>query len=242
MAANLSAPANFAMTQNQVQPKRKERKMFRSKTIVFVGLTFMCCFVCVGNASVTSIPIYSTGQGSNGLGLPVGVLDPHYALVSAPPGVPLTAITTAPNGAWVANTSIADWISPGSDGNTWWPVGTFDYQTTFSLAGLNPATAQLSGRWASDNNACIFLNGVNTNVCTPYQNFGVLAPFTITSGFQPGTNTLDFVVYNGGLPTGVIAEISGTANASAPEPATLLLAASGLVTLRKAARRKASRA
>ena len=71
------------------------------------------------------------------MALPVGVLDPHYSLISAPPGVPLTAITTSPNGAWVPNTPHGGLDKPWQGrGGTVWPVGTYDYQTTFSLAGL----------------------------------------------------------------------------------------------------------
>src|ERR1700693_740556 len=105
-----------------------------------------------------SIVIFNTGEGTGGTALAVGQTDPHYILLSAPATVPLTAIATSPNPAWTANASSADWISPGSSGNTSWPVGNYDYETTFSLAVLNPSTAQLSGKWTSDNDACIDLN------------------------------------------------------------------------------------
>src|SRR5439155_14931059 len=39
-------------------------------------------------------------------------------------------------------------------------VGTYTYRTTFDLTGLNPATAILTGQFASDNGAIIKLNGV----------------------------------------------------------------------------------
>ncbi|HEX4811054.1 MAG TPA: hypothetical protein VH325_19095 [Bryobacteraceae bacterium] len=187
-------------------------------------LTLVCGLASVGIVAADPISITNTGE-SAGTALPVGVTDPNYTLISAPAGVPLTALTTSSNPAWVSNNSTTDWISPGTSGGTNWPVGNYDYQTTFSLAGLNPATAQLSVSWASDNNGCIFLNGVNTGDCTAFAGFGSLTAFSITSGFTSGVNTLDFIVANGGTtpsPTGVFAEISGTAS-TVPEPSSLPL-------------------
>lgn len=191
--------------------------------------------VLVQAAFAGSITIFNTGE-NNGVALPVGKLDPHYSLISAPVGVPLTAITTLPAPVWVPNTSTADWISPGNSAYIYWPIGTYDYRTTFSLAGFDPATARLSGMWTSDNNACIYLNGVNTQNCTPYEGFRALIPFSISSGFVSGTNTLDLMVYNGGLSTGAIMEVSGTANQTTPEPSTLVLLASGILGAFRAVR------
>jgi len=188
-----------------------------------------CSAMCLP-ALADNINISNTGS-SGGSALPVGTTDPHYSLFSAPSGVPLTAITTAANAAWTPNTSTADWISPGNSGNTSWPVGNYDFRTTFDLTGENPATAQLSGMWTADNDACIWLNGVNTNQCVGFTAYGSLAAFSITSGFTTGINTLDLIVDNGGGPTGVIAEISGTVSpgtSPVPEPSSLLLLGSGL--------------
>ena len=200
-----------------------------------------CGLVPVSSAFGSTIGISNTGESSGGTALPVGTLDPHYTLISAPSGVPLTATAETPNGAYTANTATADWIGPSSNGNDSFAVGNYDYRTTFSLTGDNPATAQLSGSWASDNNACIYLNGVNTGDCTPFAGFSSLTSFSITSGFVAGTNTLDFVVTNGGGPTGVFAEVSGTASpvsATTPEPASWMLAASGVLALGGFVRRR----
>ena len=59
-------------------------------------------------------------------------------------------------------------------------------------------------------------------------------PFTLTSGFVAGINTLSFRVenYSGatGNPTGIIVSVSGTAE-HAPEPAAAGLLGSGLLGL-----------
>jgi hypothetical protein len=190
-------------------------RMTHSIVVIMLG-AWGCMYSALGD----TIDIYNTGESTMGTALPIGQTDPNFSLVSAPAGVPLTAITASPDSFWISNTATADWLSPSSNGSASWPVGTYDYQISFNLAGLDPATAQLSGQWTSDNNGCIDLNGVSTGNCTPFTGFGSLFSFSITTGFQSGVNTLDFVVNNGGGPTGVFAEISGTAApvSTVPEP------------------------
>jgi hypothetical protein len=208
------------------------------KLAIICNLAFTCA------ASGNAILIYNTGESSALTALPTGQSNPNYNVVAAPSGVPLgAAITTAANPYWLPNASTADWISPGSSGLTNWAGGTYDYQTTFSLAGLNASTAQLTGSWASDNGGCIYLNGTNTGNCTAaVGGFQSLVAFTITTGFQAGVNVLDFIVTNGAnSPTGVFIDISGTALAAiaispqvatVPEPATFpALLGVGLVGL-----------
>jgi hypothetical protein len=83
-------------------------------------------------------------------------------------------------------------------------------------------TASMTGRWATDNTGAISLNGASTgNTSTDSTAF---TPFSITSGFVVGLNTLDFIVDNTscvGLncfnPTGLRVELTGTMSPS-PSP------------------------
>jgi hypothetical protein len=198
-----------------------------------------------------SIVIFNTAVNSGGTPLAAGVADPHYSLISAPNGVLLTALATTPNPAWVANTVTAGWISPGDSGSTDWPGGNYDYQTTFSLAGLDPTTTQLTGEWAVDNTACISINGVMTGNCIMSDSqFGTLTAFSflLTTGlFQTGTNRIDFIVNNESGPTGLIVDnLVATASpvsppSGVPEPSSMLLLGAGLLGLSALRRRKTAK-
>lgn len=200
--------------------------------ISLASLVTFCGVACIP-ALADTLNVSNTGS-SGGTALSVGLTDPHYTLFSAPAGVTLTAITTAPNPAWTPNTSTADWISPGNSGDTNWPVGNYDYRLTFTIdATENPSTAMLSGMWASDNDACITLNGANTGDCLGGGVFASLTAFSISSGFTTGLNTLDFIVDNTGGPTGLLVEIGGNVSGlgttpAVPEPSSLFLLGTGL--------------
>jgi hypothetical protein len=148
--------------------------------------------------------------------------DPHYRLTfGGSTAYAATAAGAFPIPPWLGNNSMSAWISPSpdtlglSDG-----LGTYNYryETRFNLTGFNPATARLSGRWATDNRGVdILINGISTGQSNTAQ-FPQWTSFQITSGFVPGTNRLTFVVNNGspGIPedldpTGLRAEVWGAA-------------------------------
>jgi hypothetical protein len=137
--------------------------------------------------------------------------------------------------AWLANGPSSQWIGPQSPIEALCPVGTYDYRTTFNLTGYDAATAVINGSWITDNiGEEILINGVDTGSYHPDEQFTTASPFTITSGFVPGLNTLDFIVCNaaGGSstsnPTALRVEMSGTAT---PEPSTLVLLGIGAISL-----------
>lgn len=173
------------------------------------------------------INIFSTGVASDGTLLPGGAIDPHYtvappgaaagsAFVVQPTGFPLCVDVPCP---WIPDGPNSNWIDPfGPIPSSGIPVGDYVYTTTFDLTGLNPATAVLNGQWLTDNNGVeITLNGNVFPFTTPFTSFtGPFSPFTINSGFVPGVNTLQFVVFEDGFVTGLRVEVSGTAQAIAP--------------------------
>ncbi len=123
---------------------------------------------------------------------------------------------TAPIPPWLGDTAESKWIGP-SNGGSGAVAGEYIYTTTFNLAGLNPATAILTGRFAVDNE----LKGIRINgnlVPTPVGNFNVWTSLDISAAayphFRSGLNTLEFIAVNGGNasnPAGFRAEMSASA-------------------------------
>jgi hypothetical protein len=185
-------------------------------------------------AQGASINILSTGVVSPGVPNS-GLTDLNYVLAGTPPGTPVGSVFSItdqrgfPFPFWVADDSNSAWISPQrsyASGETD-PVGTFVYHTTFSLAGLIPSTASLVLQLASDNATTdVLLNGISTGISYS-SSTNLSSPFTISTSFVAGMNTLDFVTQNfsgnSNNPVGLRVLISGSAD-SVPEPASVGLA------------------
>ena len=197
-------------------------------------------------AFADTINVSSTGAGAT----TPGGADPNYT-VTTPGGTTTQAIVIAPNSAWGAQPSFNpggnNWINASGSGTSTDPAGTYLYTTTFSLSGDLPNTAEIIGSFASDNGSFIELNGVPTGFVDPYgppYSFNQFVSFDITGGFVDGTNTLTFVVMNGNGttdlagPTGLIVNIDSATASPVPEPASIALLGSGLLSVAGMARRK----
>jgi len=211
-------------------------KAFR-KVVLLVMVSL--CGLWAAQAEAASIPgLFGTGVDNSNALLPYGSLDPQYTLTAAPGfTVPRGTVVYNPSTYtfynWVANTANSQWIGLQSSADYFSP-GLYKYDISFDLTGLIPASAVITGEFAADNNAVIYLNGTNTGIATPTLGFSAFTPFTISSGFVSGVNTLEFQVTNladvapFGGPTGLQVQLSGTANA-VPEPLSLLFLGAGLM-------------
>ncbi len=161
--------------------------------------------------------LFNTGVDDAGQPRADNAVESHYTLVPFSPviGAPLVATSTGgfPIPPWNGDSAASAWITPSTNTNTDAAPGTYHYRTSFDLTGLDRMQAQIAGRWASDDlGVDILVNGVSTGFKSG--GFGAYTPFRITSGFVVGTNTLTFVVNNGGTapnPSGLRVELSGVA-------------------------------
>lgn len=190
--------------------------------------TLALAFGPVDRAQAATIAsLYNTGVDASGAVIADGASESHYTLTSLPGGtsnlIARTDVGGFPIPPWLGNNTTSAWIGPSNDLALNAPGGDYTYRTTFDLSSFVASTAQITGRWSTDNTGVdIFLNG--TSLGLTQGGFGAFSPdFTIASGFTSGVNTLDFVVNNGGGPTGLRVELTGTANAaSVPEPSDML--------------------
>lgn len=190
-------------------------------------------FVAQAHAALAQVVVptlFNTGVSNAGTLLADGAIDPHYQLTVSPsspypPGSPLYAVDSNayPIPPWMANGPNSKWISMNTIAASVIP-GDYRFRTTFDLTGFNPASASIVGQWAMDDDGVdILINGISTgfNYSGPNQ-FGFFHPFSISAGFVPGINTLDFVVHNRIDRIGIRTEMTLTA---IPEPSSLTMGA-----------------
>jgi hypothetical protein len=155
------------------------------------------------------------------------------------------------SGTWLANTpGTSSWITPFSSGyGAVDPTkdGTYIYQTTFTISSNQKlSSATLSGQWAADNYASLYLNGnliSASTIANPRSSgqqdglaYNTWTPINgvTSSDFKPGTNVLTFVVGNiaqtGGSTTGLRTEFTSNISPVAePSEGLLLLSGVGLL-------------
>jgi hypothetical protein len=179
--------------------------VFSSNPCLQCGRCILIALFILLTPSLRSAPIagiYDTGVKNDGTLATGGSVDLHYSLISKPNSLSATAyVVSTRHPKWYQPTTNA-WISPNANATVSQPIGIYTYRFTFALVDatarrLDPATANLSGKWAVDNDTVIFLNGIKVATNSDHK---VLTPFAISSGFVIGTNTLEIVVTNTALP------------------------------------------
>ena len=226
---------------------------------VAIGSVAVSHLLLVSHAA-GALALYSTGMaspfGSPSVTLADTVIDPHYKLISAPspvagPNMYVTRDDNFPIPPWTVNNSSSKWIQPVSGTTDNHPDGLYKINTTFDLTGYDLATVSLKFFVASDNNVDVFLNDTFTGIAqVGFTTLG--GPYTISSGFNAGLNTLQFQLTNWVQPTGnptglrvqftsVDAEVDPLFAPAVPEPASLVVwsmlagCVAGLVWSRKRA-------
>jgi hypothetical protein len=197
---------------------------------------FFLTATLIPTAFAATITLHNTGVDSTDTLVAAGAQASFWSL-SAEPGGASEAIGSLPfrfrAGSYFADTASAAWVSPGANGNAG-AGGFYTYDLAFNLAGLNPATASISGIFGTDNDGSISLNN-NAPVATQsFAAFGSPTSFAFNSGFVAGLNTIHVKVDNGGDPTAFFVQLSGTASVgdnTVPEPGTVVLTCAGLLGL-----------
>lgn len=199
-------------------------------------------------AAAANLPISNTGTDAFGNALPAGAVDPNWTIVAGP-------ITTHPAPAYVETSPPlvyvvspdSKWIWADADGTAAYNTA-YTFQTRFDLSGYDAQTAVLSGSWAVDNNGAVLLNGAaaigtgtTSIVGLPNTAFTTLHPFTLSGGFLPGINTLQFQVVDTGSVGGLnVSGLTVTA-AAVPETGTVPLLLAGLLAVGLTWRRQSTR-
>ena len=139
--------------------------------------------------------IASTGGAS------VGSIDPNYKIVSPDGGVLANAYVADLSDGVAFWSSGGIWIAPTPKPDERTAPGSYRYRTTFNVPpNVAPASIVVSGIWDGDDTVYAVLNGA---VVATLDKPSLFEPgmLYISSGFQSGANTLDFVVTNNSAST-----------------------------------------
>jgi hypothetical protein len=141
--------------------------------------------------------------------------DPHWLVTGPGISIPIAPYYTTLS-AWTAPPNA--WVEPvkasGGAANSSAASGDYTYTIWFNLncPPESYSNLQITGTFAADNSATVYLNAFPVKSCTTNQCFGSATAFTALAPFQVGINSLSVVVHNESIYTGmtVSAELSGS--------------------------------
>ncbi len=192
-----------------------------------VSLSALTAAVSIAASAAHADLVPIQGLFNTGATAAMGAQDPNWTVLET--GAAAVVRSNIPN-TYLPNTADSKWIWESANGQPGNNTRTF--RLTFDLTGLVAGTAQISGRWSTDNvGQAILINGVSTGQSA--NGFTAWTNFSVNSGFVAGVNTIDFVVRDLGFPGGFRAELSGTAQAVPAPGAMALLGAVGLASRRR---------
>jgi hypothetical protein len=113
-------------------------------------------------------------------------------------------VATASNAAWTP-VSPGQWVGPSGSA----AVGDYTYLMPFQVPKCTiPMQVTISGKFAADNSAKLYIDGtfVKASQGTPNYGFlpGSVTPFSWTGALTPGAHAIKMVVTNSSGPTGVV--------------------------------------
>ncbi|MCE9565046.1 MAG: cadherin-like domain-containing protein [Planctomycetes bacterium] len=148
-----------------------------------------------------------TSLNSSGTGLSDLGSDSNFAVTSG--GSTVGVKVRTPDGGfpfpyWAGGSTDSAWLIPANADNAGnAPPGVYSFTTTVNVT--DPTNLVLSGTWAADDTASIWVNGTDTGVTS--SGYSSMTPFTLSGSYlHAGANTVEFRVTNGGTsnnPTGV---------------------------------------
>lgn len=198
-----------------------------------------------------------TGLAANGTALADGATDPFWS-ISTDGGNTFTSAKVLGNAfntpcgcGILANALSGKWINQTGAIGSGYPIGRTVYtRRTFDLTGYDLSTVSIGGSFSvMDSNLGLYLNGHlipgSTLIYPSYAPWMFLTNFAVqgNSGwFTQGINTLEFQVTSvNGVYDGVMlqnGQLDGTMVSTTPEPASVVLIASGLLGVFAVGRRR----
>jgi hypothetical protein len=212
-----------------------------TKSVKFVSILAPLVVLSAGATMAASINL-ATGLDASGTVVTTwGGADAHWVV-----GGHAAQVVTPEYLGWLANSSDSAWIVAdvsttrynAQDVNN----NYLTYSRSFNLNGYDLSTVSLSGSWAVDDSAKLYLNETEiSHLDWGNNNFGNFTSFTVLNSlFQPGVNTLSIKMGTSDLYVeGVRLEGVVRGMTAVPEPSTWIYgASSALVMLGEFARKK----